>query len=364
MWVIPFDNHPSSTNALCSVGITLDAAASPPRGADPEAELREMVGRFPSVARQFRGARAVRAWTTTGRLQFSSTRLSGDRFCLLPHAGAFVDPLFSSGLAVTMNAVNAMAWRILAALRDGDFSGERFAYVDTWVKRSFAYYDTLVSSSYKAFRDYEVWNAWHRVWMIGSLYGVTGLFEALSRFESTGDHKAFDLCEQPPYRGVQAIDLPGFQQLLDDAARQVDAFHAGEQSAGRTTAAIYDLIRASELAPGPWPLLDPEDRCPAGTYTVGPLLRLVAWGRYRSPEVIRRHYFMSGRTNGLLGELLGSSLGEMGRATRAAGGILRDALVSWNEDWRADQGQGERARSAAAAAAGASPPSQTSSIGS
>jgi FADH2 O2-dependent halogenase len=335
MWVIPFDNHPSSTNALCSVGVTLDLGAHPARGASPEEEFRGILSTFPSVARQFEGARAVRPWAATDRMQYASRQLAGDRFCLLPHAGWLVDPLFSSGLAVTMNAVNGMAHRILSGLRDDDLSAARFEPVDTWVRRCFTYYDTLVSCSYKAFADYEVWNAWHRVWMIGSLYGVTGQFEVLSTFLRTGDPSAFALFDEEPYRGVQAIDLPPYARLFEDAARRVDAFHEGRSTVRETVEEIYALIRASGLAPPVWSLEDPAHRCPAGTFTALPMIRLVAWGRHQSPEAVRRHYFRGGRGRGLLSGVLRAGYEELGRMTSATGGIFRDALVSWNDDWKA-----------------------------
>ena len=47
------------------------------------------------------------------------------------------------------------------------------------MKRSFAYYDTLVSTSYASFGRFDVWNAWHRAWMLGSLYGINGQVEIL-----------------------------------------------------------------------------------------------------------------------------------------------------------------------------------------
>ncbi|MCF2436138.1 hypothetical protein LV779_24490 [Streptomyces thinghirensis] len=51
----------------------------------------------------------------------------GDRWCLLPHASDFIDPLFSSGLAVTVMALNALSHRLIDAVRQDDFdtSGSR-----------------------------------------------------------------------------------------------------------------------------------------------------------------------------------------------------------------------------------------------
>ena len=332
MWVIPFDNHPTSTNALCSVGVNLDLNEYPRTDITPEQEFWEIVGRFPSIAKQFEKARPARNWIGTDRLQFSSKQVVGERFCLLPHAASFVDPLFSSGLAITMSTINVLANRLIRATRENDFSVERFQYIDTWVKKSFEYYDQLVSCSYIAFSDFELWNAWHRVWMLGGLYGVSALFEVLSRFESIGDPSAFDRSEQYPYRGVQALDLEEYAQLLSATAQEVEAVRDQKQSASEAALRIYSLLGSSGLCPTPWGLSSSEKRCP-GTFTLVPMLRLIAWGRYRSPDIIRKHYFLTGRASGLVSDIQKNILDEFGRLSQTSFGLLRDSLFSWNRDW-------------------------------
>lgn len=333
IWVIPFDNHRFSTNGLCSVGLTLDLAQFPEPDGTPEEEFWRVVSRFPTVARHFAGARPIRPWTGTGRLQYSSSQIAGDRYCLLPHAAAFVDPLFSSGLAVTMSAVNSIAARLIAAKSDGDYSAARFRYVETWTRRLYGYYDDLVSGAYVAFRDHALWNAWHRYWMLASLYGSAGLFEILGRYGRSGDPASFDLFETEPYRGLQGIDFEPFGQLFARAVGEMDRVRSGETSAGDAAARLFDLLRESGLAPPLWKITDPAHRW-AGTLTLLPAMRLVAWGRYRSPEAVRRSYFVIGRGSGLVGDLRRLTMSELRRATSAVTGVVRNALVCWSDDWR------------------------------
>jgi tetracycline 7-halogenase / FADH2 O2-dependent halogenase len=334
MWVIPFDNHPSATNHLCSVGINLELETAAPKGNDPEAEFRALIARMPSVARQFSEARAVRNWTSTDRLQYNAVCSAGERYALLPHAAAFVDPLFSSGLSITMNIINALIWRIQKALADDDFSAERFDYVDKWTRHCFEqYYDRLVSCSYTSFRSFELWNAWHRIWMLGSLYGVSGLFEIHSKFSRTGDPSCFAEFEQKPYRGVQAVDLDEYAELFDATARRVEAVKAGSSTSDEAAGQILELLEQSGLGPAPWKLTDPKNRCP-GTFTLLPMINLVAWGRFRSPPAVRKHYFLTGRAGGLISDIVKSGTEELGRLGAVAGGMLRDAFTSWNVDWK------------------------------
>ncbi|MFL6622610.1 MAG: NAD(P)/FAD-dependent oxidoreductase [Sulfurifustaceae bacterium] len=334
MWVIPFDNHPTSTNPLVSVGLTLDLEHYPENTLPAEDEFRQIIRQFPTVAAQFERARAVRPWTKTGRLQYWSTQVVGERYCLIPHAAAFVDPLFSSGLAITMATINVLADTILQAVREDDFSTQKFEYIDTWVKHCFRYYDDLVSGSYAAFSDFELWNAWHRVWMLGSLYGVSGLFEVLGRYESKNDPKQLELLKAPPYRGVQGIDFEPYARLFKSAVVEIERFRSGASSAEATVTALYSLLRESGICPAPWALLDREDRCPAKTFTFLPMIRVVAWGRYRSPAEVSQNYYTTGRTGGFIGDIVKDALYEIRRLRDTAGGLLRDAVFSWNRDWR------------------------------
>jgi FADH2 O2-dependent halogenase len=332
MWVIPFDNHPDSTSALCSVGVTVDPRVHPPTGQLPEVEFRSIISRMPSVAKQFAGAKASRPWVSTGRLQYNSVAMAGDRYCLLPHAGAFVDPLFSSGLSITMNAINSISRRILDGIADGDFSAERFQYVDQWVKRSFEYYDALVSGAYTSFDSFEMWNAWHRYWMLASLYGICGVAETMARFDHDHQTEVFGMLEEPPFRGVQGVDFEPYAALFKRGSDRMREARAPGTSPGDVARDLYAAIRESGLGPPSWGLDDPDRRWPY-TFTILPMIRLVAWGRFKSPESVRRHYFISGRLLGFAEDIARGGAAELRRSVGAFGSYVRDALVSWNGAW-------------------------------
>ena len=111
LWVIPFGNFPRAVNPLCSVGACFDIDSFPANGIEPQEEFSRLLEGFPTLSAQFRGARAVREWISTGRIQYSSKQTLGDRFCLLPHSAAFVDPLFSSGLDLAGRGESSLARR-------------------------------------------------------------------------------------------------------------------------------------------------------------------------------------------------------------------------------------------------------------
>lgn len=130
-WIIPFDNYKDSKNPACSVGLTFDERLYPkPKDMTPDQEFNHYLDMYPAVKRQFEGAKRIREWVSTDRLQYSSKRTIGARWCLMSHAAGFIDPLYSRGLSNTFEVVDALAYRILDALRENDFTEERFEYVE------------------------------------------------------------------------------------------------------------------------------------------------------------------------------------------------------------------------------------------
>ena len=99
LWIIPFDNHKKSTNPLCSVGLLLDPTIYPPNSElSAEEEFFDFIQRFPTIARQFAQAKAVRGWVRAPRIQYKSTQIVGNRWALLGHAAGFIDPALLKGI--------------------------------------------------------------------------------------------------------------------------------------------------------------------------------------------------------------------------------------------------------------------------
>lgn len=168
IWVIPFNNHGKSTNQVCSVGINLDPRRFPKTHISPEQEFQNLLSRFPNIAIQFEAAKPVRNWISTGRLQYSSHSCTGERFYVVPHAAGFVDALFSFGLVNTYTVLIPLAARILKAFSENDFSTKYFTDIERLQQQLFDYNDKLVNCSYISFASYNLWNAWKRVWILGS----------------------------------------------------------------------------------------------------------------------------------------------------------------------------------------------------
>jgi FADH2 O2-dependent halogenase len=76
---------------------------------DPSRSWDVLLERYPSLGAQFRDAQPLFPIGFAGRVQHRLERAAGRRWVALPHTYAFVDPLFSTGIAWSLLAVERLA---------------------------------------------------------------------------------------------------------------------------------------------------------------------------------------------------------------------------------------------------------------
>lgn len=284
LWVIPFDNHPESLNPLCSVGLTLDPRVFPKGELTGQQEFDDFLARFPEIAWQFEGAKAVRPWVSTGRLQYSAHQVVGDRFCLTSHAAGFIDALYSRGLTNTLELVNALGWRLIAASRDGDWSKDRFNYVESLQQGLFDFHDDIVFSSFVGFRDYELWNAVNRTWMLGTMLGNVMLEDAYYRFQRTGREDVFLELERSKHPGSPLPVSSGFNEMGNLTRELCLAVEDGKVSPGDAAGQILDHIRNADFISPGFRLGERGTRC--FDMSPGKMAKNAVWCRREAPPEI------------------------------------------------------------------------------
>jgi FADH2 O2-dependent halogenase len=283
IWVIPFNNHARATNPLVSVGLSVDPRLYPRPDCPPEQEFREVIGWFPSAARQFAGARAVREWVSTGRFQYSSRQTVGYRWCLTSHAAGFIDALFSRGMTNTLEIVNALAWRLLAALRDDDFAIERFKPVQDLEQGLLDFNDNLVANAYTSFRSFELWDAWVRVWSLSLRLANFEINRGYARFADSRDPVWLDRLERLATEGCTP-DYPPAREFFATVSQVVRDVADDRQDAAQAASAIMGLMRDADFVPPPLGLDDPRIR----SWVVSPpkVARMMRWARREAPPEI------------------------------------------------------------------------------
>lgn len=261
LWVIPFNNREGWTNPAVSVGLSFDTRRHPkPADLSPEEEWREFLDRFPSIHAQFKDAKPIREWVSTGRMQYSCTHAFGDRFELLGAASGagFIDALFSRGLATRVEVINAFVPRFLRALAADDFSADRFEYVERLQRNSMKNNDTLVTAAYTSFRDFDLWNAWFRVWVLGIGLGDLRLASAYRRYRATRDESVLPDAEEP--MGLLFSNHEAYRQLFERAAAEVQAVEEGRLASGEAARRIFALLRDVAYSPPANRLWNPAKR--------------------------------------------------------------------------------------------------------
>lgn len=290
LWVIPFDNYEGATNRLCSVGLQLDPRKYPLDKRLPEQEFRDFLEGYPQIKQQFSRASAVRPWVSAPRLQYSSKRVVGDRFCLLAHAAGFIDPLFSRGLYITMEAINMLAHRLIEATREDDFSLERFAPLERLTQGLVDAHDKVTHGSFIAFEDFELWNAWYRVWALGGTFSSLKFRQAHLKFKRSGDKSHLDELEHHEHLGTLCADLDEYQPLFNQAYAIMLQVEAGTLAKSEAVSQLYGLYRDKDWIPPMYELANPARRFVSpGDFQS--FLKSTYWGYAQAPEKIRKMYF-------------------------------------------------------------------------
>jgi FADH2 O2-dependent halogenase len=282
LWVIPFDNEEDSLNPLCSVGLTLDERVFPRTELTAQQEFDDFLRRYPEIAEQFRGAKAVRPWVSTGRLQYSAHDTVGERFCLTSHAAGFIDALYSRGLTNTLEVVNALAWRLIEASKDGDWSTERFAFIDQLQQGLFDVHDDVVYSSFVGFRHYDLWNAVLRVWEATTVMPTVTLERAYRLFQESRDDQVFRDLETRRHPGLPDPVGHDIHELLTFTRETCQAVEAGELDPAEAAKAVFARVADSHCLPEPFDRGNPEVTCFEATPEL--VERAQQWGRTKAPE--------------------------------------------------------------------------------
>jgi FADH2 O2-dependent halogenase len=293
MWVIPFDNHGGAVNPLCSVGVCwrIDDSNEEPL-ADPERAFAEFLDTYQDIGKQFRYAEPAREWTSAGRLQYTARRTVGDRWCLTSNAAGFIDPLFSRGMQNTAAVADRLAEALINRFDKG-FEPETFHDVDALQTNLIAENDYLVANAYTSFRDFELWNAWFRVWQVNQ---VTGTMRTEQRLRQVAESAAQSAGSSRPILtdrlgAASGSRLDGFIDAFYRQADQImDSFRDGTVSADAAAAAFRKLFADVDFVPPSFGLTDMSQ--PFFDIDMAKVASAVDWARQARPEI--RELYLGG----------------------------------------------------------------------
>jgi len=286
MWIIPFDNNDSSLNPICSVGLMLDRKVYPSSSMSPEEEFNCFINKFPSVKYHLEFAKPVRDWVRLDKLQYSSKSIVGDRFCLSANSAGFVDPLYSSGIGLTISVVDLLAERLLESFRSNNFDTQKFKAIETTFKESLEHYDEVVSCSYLSFRSYELWDAWFRVWVTGNFLGTVSSTQLFFNYLGSGNKKYLHKTSNGPL----GIRLKEQNRFFSECYTAMGNFERGGILKEDAIDKILEMIRGHELIPNYFDWGNTRVRC-TPSFGFWGTVRLYLWSKLKAKNGVSQRLF-------------------------------------------------------------------------
>ena len=126
-----------------------------PMPGTPEETWRHLLRRYPTIGALFRDARPLMPLAFRPRVQHRLTRAAGDGWAMLPHAFAFVDPLFSTGIAWSLRAIE----RLASCFENGLPTERDLARYDALLGAEADQIDWLVAGAYRAMARFDLFAA-------------------------------------------------------------------------------------------------------------------------------------------------------------------------------------------------------------
>ena len=199
MWVLRFNN------GVTSAGVALeDWLARELNLAEGEAAWPRLLHRFPTVAAQFADAQAIRPFVYAPRLSYRMGLAAGDGWALLPSAAAFVDPLFSTGMPLTLLGIERLG-RILEEAWGAPQWEARLQEYNAVTLREADWTAQFIASCYAGMADFPLFSAFSMFY-----------FAAASHAEMA---RRVDMPARP--QRFLAADYPPFATGMKHAAQQL-----------------------------------------------------------------------------------------------------------------------------------------------
>jgi FADH2 O2-dependent halogenase len=155
MYSLRFDHGTTSAGFLLTPGAMRAFDTS-----NAESLWHALLGRYPTLTALFADARAVTPIGYRPLIQHRLARGAGERWALMPHAYAFVDPLFSTGIAWGLRAVDRFALLFERAKHGRGVPGPNdLSRYDALLSAEADQIDRLVAGAYEAMAHFDLFAA-------------------------------------------------------------------------------------------------------------------------------------------------------------------------------------------------------------
>jgi FADH2 O2-dependent halogenase len=242
MWVLRFGNGVTSAG----VAVT-DRFAAELRLADGCDAWHRLLRRYPSVAEQFADAQPTREFTWMPRVAWRAASAAGPGWVRLPSAVASIDPLFSTGIPLTLLGVERLARALEHDALAGPLDSEWHRTYDATTLLEADHTAAFVAGCYAGFGDFETFSAYSMFYFAAASHA-----EATRRLRPGDAGSGF-------LRAADPVFAAALRRL--SPATRLDSAIGGRTLAGEVAAAIEPVNVAGLCVPGKrhWYGVDVED---------------------------------------------------------------------------------------------------------
>jgi FADH2 O2-dependent halogenase len=192
--------------------------------AEGEPAWHRLLARYPSVAAQFADARPIRAFAWMPRLAYRAAKAAGERWAMLPSAAAFIDPLFSTGIPLTLLGIERLARvleRGIGNTRLDDYVAATLDDADRTAR--------FIAGSYAGFHQFPMFTAYSMFY-----FAAASFAEMARRLASSRAPRRFLCGDSIPFASAldQLSPAAGRAENFGDYANRVASAVAGWNVAG------------------------------------------------------------------------------------------------------------------------------------
>ncbi|HEY3583062.1 MAG TPA: hypothetical protein VGL90_01645 [Casimicrobiaceae bacterium] len=208
MYSLRFDHGTTSAGFL----LTPDglSALAPHAAPAPDDLWRVLLDRYPTIGALFADARPLMPIALRSNIQHRLTQAAGEGWAMMPHAYAFVDPLFSTGIAWGLRAVERLALAFEDAKRGVRAPGvATLAWYDAQLSREADQIDRLVAGAYAAMAHFDLFAAQAMIY-----FATVSFSEVRQRLIASGD---------VAWEGFLGVGDPVLEPLPSEALQRLRA---------------------------------------------------------------------------------------------------------------------------------------------
>jgi tetracycline 7-halogenase / FADH2 O2-dependent halogenase len=284
--VIPFGNHPDSTNRRTSVTLSLDPGRFPSSGLTPEKEFAAFVERFPGLARQLADASFTGDVTAVDSWQWRASRTLFDRVFLFERSASRNDMFLGRDLVMGAELINALAPALIEAASAGDWDHPGLRRAARFQDDSIDWGDRMLEAARAACATFDLWNAYSRVWLLYQVIAAMSLKQARTAAAASEGAARWAPVERFAEAPFWYATPHGLRELLDDdfdlCVRTVAGAIAPADAADR----VFHSLREADFVPPNYGFANPRDRF--YRFTVARRVRTLLWTKTVAPRQFRR----------------------------------------------------------------------------